>query len=69
MTDGKYKTVTFTVEDFERLKVAYKDAVARGMEVFVFEGNDLYTGYAKYLIQYLEGKFYSPTRKNKREMA
>lgn len=34
----------------------FKEAYAAAGEVFEFEGNEFLKAYAKYLIQYLEGK-------------
>jgi hypothetical protein len=43
-------------EDFVSLKVAYEGASNENKVSFTFEGNELLTHYAKYLIEYLEGK-------------
>lgn len=40
----------------ERLRVAHKWARDQQQESFDFEGNVLVTDYAKYLIEYLDGK-------------
>jgi hypothetical protein len=37
----------------DRFKVEYQKAVDNKKESFVFEGNEFVTGYAKYLIEYL----------------
>ncbi len=50
-------TITFTPELFQKLRTSYLSAVQNGVEVFKFEGHDLLTSYAKYLIQYLTPKF------------
>jgi len=42
----------------DHMKVAYKLAVNNKLNEFVFDGNVYDTGYAKYLIEYLNGKFY-----------
>ncbi len=53
--DGGMATqVKFTPEMLRRLKGAYDKAVASKSEVFVFDGKSV-VGYAKYLIEYLEG--------------
>jgi len=38
----------------ERLRKAYKAAVAAGKEEFMFEGNLFLTAYAKYVLEYLD---------------
>jgi|LauGreDrversion4_2_1035121.scaffolds.fasta_scaffold64245_2 hypothetical protein len=50
-------TITFTPETFENLRKSYQTALQNKREVFKFEGHDLLTDYAKYLIQYLTPKF------------
>jgi hypothetical protein len=41
----------------ERFKKAYNKAMDHSSsEIFQFEGNDFYTEYARYLIEYLEGR-------------
>ena len=42
---------------FERLKKAYAQAVEEEAEEFTFDSNVFVTGYAKYLIEYLELRF------------
>lgn len=37
------------------LEKAYKQAVADDVALFTFEGHELVTAYAKYLIEYLKG--------------
>lgn len=39
------------------LKAEYKKAERLGYDTFAFQGATLYLGYAKYLIEYLEGEF------------
>jgi len=41
----------------DRLKNAYANAVTDEQEQFEFEGLEFVTGYAKYLIMYLEAEF------------
>ena len=48
--------MTITYPEFQRLKKLYAVAVAEGQEIFVFKGQELLTAYAKYLIEYLEGR-------------
>lgn len=48
--------MSFDREKLERLKVAYRQAKAEGVEVLVFEGRELLVSYAKYVIEWLEGK-------------
>jgi hypothetical protein len=50
-------TITFTPETFENLRKSYETALQNKTEVFKFQGHDLLTEYAKYLIQYLFPKF------------
>jgi hypothetical protein len=49
--------ITFTPEKVKVLRKEYDAAVKRGDGQFVFEGHELDSGYAKYLLEYLEGKF------------
>ena len=48
--------VAFDPEKFQEFKIAYHMACGEGEEVFVFEGNEFDTVYAKYLIEYLTNK-------------
>ena len=50
--------VTFTPKKLTELKSAYKKALKGGKEIFSLDGYDYLIGYAKYLIEYLEGKFH-----------
>lgn len=45
---------TITLAELPELKVEYERAAKEGAELFKFKGNDLYTDYAKYLIQHME---------------
>jgi len=54
MTDNK---IIFTAEKREELRVAYDATVKRGDDTFWFDGVEIVTGYAKYLIEYLDMKF------------
>jgi hypothetical protein len=49
----KPKTVKFDRAKRERLRKAYNDAKDR-VEVFAFEGDDYFVGYAKYLLEHLD---------------
>jgi hypothetical protein len=50
-------TINFTKESVLKLKDAYALAVTEGRDQFTFEGHELLTSYAKYLIQYLDDNF------------
>jgi hypothetical protein len=47
--------VEWTRDKLKRFKKAYQRATQDGREVFEFEGHEFIPGYAKYLIEYLEG--------------
>jgi hypothetical protein len=49
--------IKFTEEKYKELKQLYKIACDTGKDIFQFEGNELLTAYAKYLIEYLSDKF------------
>jgi hypothetical protein len=53
----KYTNMTFTLDTYQRLKVAYNKARQNNLEVFTFDNHDLLTDYAKYLIEYLTPGF------------
>ena len=57
----KLLIMTFNYKTFTKFKAAYKTATMENKEVFIFEGNEILTAYAKYLIEYLEPKFINPT--------
>jgi hypothetical protein len=40
------------LENIEEFKILYNDAVSKGNEMFVFEGKDVLTSYAKYVIEH-----------------
>ena len=42
------------LENIDKFKLLYKDAVSKGNEMFVFEGRDVLTSYAKYVIEYFD---------------
>lgn len=46
----------FNENDIKALRKAYDAAVKNELDEFEFQGNTLVTGYAKYLLEYLEGK-------------
>lgn len=46
--------VGFTAEKAEALRAAYKQAVTEGKDTFMFERLEYVTGYAKYLLEYLD---------------
>lgn len=46
-------SVVFDRAKLKRLKRAYKAAHENGKEVFIFEGREILTSYAKYMIEYL----------------
>lgn len=50
-------TINVSREDFKELKKLYANAVKEELPQFMFKGRVLVTGYAKYLIEYLEPKF------------
>ena len=49
-------TIIFTKPMLDRLKKLHAQAAKAGEESFMFDGHEFYTGYAGYLIQYLETK-------------
>jgi len=55
--EAKVDTIQFDAKKFLRLKAAYRKACDAGETQFTFDGHELLVAYAKYLIQYLEGKF------------
>ena len=44
----------FSKRDIKRFKRKYKKAMEAKEEAFVFNGKDFLTGYAKYVIEYLD---------------
>ena len=50
------KNISFDRQTLDQLKGAYGKAVKANEETFVFKGNLMLVSYAKYLIEYLEGK-------------
>lgn len=53
----KPETFSFDRENTKELRDAYDTAIVSGAERFVFHGHVLLVSYAKYLLQYLEGRF------------
>jgi hypothetical protein len=51
------KVITWTPAMLARFKKAYDKAVAEKADTFMFDGNEFVVGYAKYLIEYLNGVF------------
>lgn len=51
------------IEKYEKLKKKYEESVEKNEDIFIFEGNEVLTSYAKYLLEFLESKF----DKNKKE--
>lgn len=62
MSSPDRKMVEWTPKMLAQLKREYSEAAADKQETFMFNGNELVTGYAKYLIEYLDGEF---KRRNK----
>jgi hypothetical protein len=50
-------TMTINEISYQRLKKEYNTAVQHKIEIFTFEGEELLTDYAKYLLQWLQPKF------------
>lgn len=46
--------LSIDLETYRKLKARYERAVAHQEESFTFQGHELLTAYAKYLLQYLE---------------
>ncbi len=44
-------------DDYLELKRIYKEALEEDKDELTFKGEVLVVGYAKYLLEYLEGKF------------
>jgi hypothetical protein len=49
--------IEFDRKKLIKLKRAYTKAVNAGQDMFVFEGREWVTAYAKYAIEYLDTKF------------
>lgn len=50
-------TMTFTPDKVKALRKAYAMAVETEAESFIFDGRELLTSYAKYLLEYLDMQF------------
>jgi len=48
--------IIFTRENTRKLQLMYNKAVKNSAESFLFEGREILTGYAKYLIEALKMK-------------
>lgn len=46
-------TINFDVYKLQSLKTQYNKAIKDGKDSFIWNGNELLTSYAKYLIEYL----------------
>lgn len=50
-------TISVDKSTFSRLKKEYQNAVNTSQNTFIFDGNELLTNYAKYLIEYFTPMF------------
>ena len=50
-------SINFTREKVQQLQAAYDKCVAEGKEQFTFDGHEILTAYAKYLLMHLWDKF------------
>jgi hypothetical protein len=50
-------TISVDKSTFSRLKNEYQNAVNTSQNTFMFDGNELLTNYAKYLIEYFTPMF------------
>jgi len=50
-------TISFNHPTYTRFKKVYQSAVRNNIEIFVFDGHEFLTAYAKYIIEYLKPKF------------
>jgi len=48
--------IEFDKARLKRLKIAYNLTIEKKQESFVFEGREILVSYAKYMIEYLEGR-------------
>jgi hypothetical protein len=48
--------ITFTKDKTRKLQLMYNKAVKNDVDVFLFEGKEILTSYAKYLLEYLKIK-------------
>lgn len=56
LSESNGKAIEFDREKIEILRTAYDEAVRTQAEVFEVEGMQFVTGYAKYLLEYLDGR-------------
>lgn len=54
---GEGPAILWTRPKLVKFKQAYQDAIDTCEGEFIFEGNEFMMGYAKYLIEFLDGKF------------
>lgn len=45
---------SITEENFPAFRGAYRKALEEQKQVFIFEGNEVYTPFAKYVVEYFE---------------
>jgi hypothetical protein len=57
--------ITFTPEKLQLFKAAYQLAVDAHVDTFRFDDKEFVVGYAKYLIEYLDGELDKTRRKPK----
>lgn len=50
-------TITFDYLTFQNFKIEYENALKKEQSIFIFQGNEILTGYAKYVIEFLNSKF------------
>lgn len=43
-----------TVNNINQFKEMYNSAVSEGIDIFIFEGSEVLTSYAKYVIEYFD---------------
>lgn len=55
--NNRMETVYFDSKKFNMLKKAYNKALFEGSDTFIFEGREILTTYAKYMLKYLSGTF------------
>jgi hypothetical protein len=50
-------TITFNLPTYQKFKKEYQNAINSKKQIFIFDGNELLTDYAKYVIEYLKPTF------------
>lgn len=50
-------TINFDRSTYLRFKIEYQASVRNNKRIFFFEGHQLFTDYAKYMLEYLKPKF------------